>query len=31
LLELCHNIFDTQTAEIALMRGWLCDWYKKCH
>ena len=30
LLELCHNIIETQSAEIALMESWLCDWYDIC-
>ena len=29
--ELCHNIIETQSAEIDLLEGWLCDWYRICH
>ena len=27
---LCGNIITAQTAEIALMRSWLCEWYGMC-
>lgn len=27
LVELCEDIVEAQTAEIALMRGWLSEWY----
>jgi uncharacterized protein (DUF305 family) len=30
LLELCHQIIEVQTAEIAQMESWLCDWYGEC-
>lgn len=30
LRELCENIVETQTEEIALMNSWLCDWYGLC-
>lgn len=30
LEDLCHNIVETQSAEIELMQGWLCDWYDIC-
>ena len=30
LIELCEGIVATQTAEIALMRDWVCDWYDVC-
>ena len=30
LVELCEDIVEAQTAEIALMREWLCDWYDIC-
>lgn len=31
LLSLCENIVMTQTAEIDLMRTWLCNWYGVCN
>lgn len=27
LVEMCEDIVEAQTAEIALMRGWLSEWY----
>ena len=30
LRELCQNIIATQSAEIALMQTWLCQWYGEC-
>jgi uncharacterized protein (DUF305 family) len=30
LRELCQNIITTQSAEIALMQTWLCQWYGGC-
>lgn len=30
LRALCENIVATQSAEIALMQSWLCDWYGEC-
>lgn len=30
LVELCHDIIATQTAEIEQMRTWLCQWYQRC-
>lgn len=30
LLTLCQNIISTQSAEIAQMEQWLCDWYGRC-
>jgi uncharacterized protein (DUF305 family) len=30
LRELCENIIRTQSAEIAQMQTWLCQWYGKC-
>jgi uncharacterized protein (DUF305 family) len=27
LIELCHDIIETQTAEIAQMQTWLSEWY----
>lgn len=30
LLELCENIIEAQSAEIAQMDQWLCDWYDRC-
>lgn len=30
LQALCGDIVTTQTAEIQLMQGWLCDWYSIC-
>jgi uncharacterized protein (DUF305 family) len=30
LLQLCENIVRTQSAEIALMEIWLCNWYGIC-
>ena len=30
LLDLCQNIIQTQSAEIAQMEQWLCDWYDRC-
>jgi uncharacterized protein (DUF305 family) len=30
LVSLCEDIVMTQTAEIDLMRTWLCEWYALC-
>lgn len=30
LRELCENIISTQSAEIAQMEIWLCQWYGEC-
>lgn len=30
LRQLCRNIIKTQTAEIRMMRSWLCQWYDRC-
>ena len=30
LRQLCRNIIKTQTAEIRVMRSWLCHWYDRC-
>jgi uncharacterized protein (DUF305 family) len=30
LLGLCGNIIESQSAEIAQMRTWLCEWYGEC-
>jgi uncharacterized protein (DUF305 family) len=30
LRTLCGNIVTTQSAEIAQMRTWLCQWYGAC-
>jgi uncharacterized protein (DUF305 family) len=30
LRELCENIIRTQSAEIAQMQSWLCQWYGEC-
>lgn len=30
LKTLCQNIHTAQQAEIAQMKRWLCQWYKKC-
>jgi uncharacterized protein (DUF305 family) len=30
LRELCENIVRTQSAEIAQMQTWLCQWYGEC-
>jgi uncharacterized protein (DUF305 family) len=30
LRELCENIIRTQSAEIAQMQTWLCQWYGEC-
>lgn len=30
LLDLCHDIIETQSMEIDLMESWLCDWYDIC-
>ena len=30
LRELCENIIRTQSAEIAQMQTWLCQWYSEC-
>lgn len=30
LRELCENIISTQSAEIAQMQTWLCQWYGEC-
>ena len=28
--QMCHNIERSQQQEIAIMKGWLCQWYRKC-
>jgi uncharacterized protein (DUF305 family) len=30
LRSLCENIIETQSAEIAMMEAWLCQWYGRC-
>ncbi len=30
LLSICEDIIEAQTAEIAQMETWLCDWYSMC-
>jgi uncharacterized protein (DUF305 family) len=30
LIDLCQNIIETQSAEIAEMEAWLCEWYSIC-
>ena len=30
LVNLCENIIETQSAEIAQMEAWLCEWYGIC-
>jgi uncharacterized protein (DUF305 family) len=30
LRQLCQNIISAQSAEITLLRSWLCTWYGKC-
>jgi uncharacterized protein (DUF305 family) len=30
LHALCEDIIAAQTAEIAIMQTWLCDWYDRC-
>lgn len=30
LIVMCEDIVATQTAEIAQMEAWLCDWYGEC-
>jgi uncharacterized protein (DUF305 family) len=30
LKGLCENIIATQSAEIAQMQQWLCEWYDRC-
>ena len=30
LKRFCHDIHKAQEAEIAQMKGWLCQWYQKC-
>jgi len=30
LLDLCQDIIQTQSDEIAQMEQWLCDWYDRC-
>lgn len=30
LLRLCESIIAAQSAEIALMEQWLCEWYGRC-
>lgn len=30
LRDLCEDIIEAQTAEIAQMRQWLCKWYDRC-
>ncbi len=31
LIELCEDIVETQSMEIAIMENWLCDWYDICN
>lgn len=31
LHTLCHHITDSQQREIAIMKDWLCRWYKQCN
>lgn len=31
LIELCHGIVESQTAEIEQMEAWLCEWYGDCN
>ena len=31
LVNLCENIIETQSAEIAQMEAWLCEWYGICN
>ncbi|MDP8932443.1 MAG: DUF305 domain-containing protein, partial [Actinomycetota bacterium] len=30
LVDLCENMIETQSEEIALMESWLCEWYSRC-
>ncbi|MGH9184186.1 MAG: DUF305 domain-containing protein [Acidimicrobiales bacterium] len=30
LIELCQDIVDTQSEEIAVLESWLCQWYDRC-
>ena len=30
LKTFCSNVHTAQEAEIAQMKGWLCQWYQKC-
>jgi uncharacterized protein (DUF305 family) len=30
LIEMCHDIITTQSAEIAQLEAWLCQWYGRC-
>jgi uncharacterized protein (DUF305 family) len=30
LIEMCHDIIATQSAEIAQLEAWLCQWYGRC-
>ena len=30
LIELCRDIIAAQSAEIAQMEAWLCEWYGRC-
>jgi uncharacterized protein (DUF305 family) len=30
LIELCHDIIEAQSAEIAQLEAWLCQWYGRC-
>lgn len=30
LVALCEDIIATQSAEIAMMEQWLCEWYGRC-
>jgi uncharacterized protein (DUF305 family) len=30
LIDMCQNIIATQSAEIAQMQTWLCEWYGEC-
>jgi uncharacterized protein (DUF305 family) len=31
LKQLCHSIIQSQSAEIADMEQWLCEWYGECN
>lgn len=31
LVGTCQTIVASQTAEIATLQAWLCDWYDRCH
>jgi uncharacterized protein (DUF305 family) len=30
LLSLCQNVISTQSPELGVMQGWLCEWYEAC-